>query len=65
MYKVGDGHWKKWISWESINKPDSQIGTSSTRVKEGGHCTEAAVAILALRLLSAARSPKVNREYTR
>ena len=46
------------------SKHCSQIGTSSTNLKEDGHCMEAAVAILALKLVSVAKSPKVNREYT-
>ena len=53
-----------WISWEIKSKPYSQIGTSSTSLKEEGHCTEAAVEILALRLVSVAKSPKIKREYT-
>ena len=46
------------------NKPNSQIVTSSTSLKDKGHCTEAAVSILALRLVTVAKSPKLNREYT-
>ena len=46
------------------NKPNSQIVTLSTSLKDKGHCTEAAISILALRLVSVAKSPKVNRGYT-
>ena len=46
------------------NKPNSQIVTLSTSLKDKGHCTEAAISILALRLVSVAKSPKLNREYT-
>ena len=47
------------------NKPKSQIVTSSTSLKDKGHFMEAVVSILALRLVSVAKSHKLNREYTR
>ena len=37
---------------------------SLKRLKEKRHCTEAALSIIALRLVSFAKSPKFNRENT-